>query len=90
MRKNNRLYPLDIINNLADMGQLHIGKAGHFNVTPAVQFQQVVGAYGKELGNLDQHFYGRKNVIILPVGNRLFRDVERIRKLYLVEASGLP
>ena len=62
----------NVLYDLLDMSQLGICKARYLNISPAVQFEEIICRYRKEAGKFHQHINGGENVIVFPVGNRLF------------------
>lgn len=61
----------DIVDNLLDMCDFCIREVGDLDISFVVEFQQKVGAYREKGCDFQKHIDGRKDIIILPVGNGL-------------------
>ena len=51
--------------------------------------QQIVGADVEEIRNSYQHIYGRHDIIIFPITDTLLFHSQLLRKLNLIQFSGL-
>jgi len=66
----------DVVNQLADMGSLLIGKTRGINQNIGLPAQKRVGGDDKKIRHLFQQLHRGLNIIVFPVGNALLGNAQ--------------
>ncbi len=68
------------------MPHLLIRQTGYIQHSAPVSAQQIVCRYAEKISHFHQHFNGRQNIVILPIGHTLFGNSKPFGKFNLAQS----
>ena len=81
------LQSLHIGNHLLNMYNLKIRQVGDFEKLAVVQAEEIVGCYREKSGKMCEHLHRRLYIIIFPMGNALFGNMQASGQIYRTDAT---